>query len=119
MAATANERQNPEAPAAAISPPAGRRGLLRPLSLPFRLALVVVGWGLVLLGVIGWFLPVLQGWLTLFVGLAVLSIASQRVHRFLRRRFRRWPKGWRSLEKLRRRMHRWLAKRDHRGSKAR
>jgi hypothetical protein len=44
-----------------------------------RVALVIVGWVLVVLGVIGWFLPILQGWLTLFMGLAVLSLTSQRL----------------------------------------
>ena len=87
--------------------------------LPFDLAAAVtysspalfcdyVGWALVALGVIGWFLPILQGWLTLFMGLAVLSLASQRLHAFLRERFRRWPRGWRRLEKFRRRVTRWL-----------
>jgi|SRR6187455_2888024 uncharacterized membrane protein YbaN (DUF454 family) len=76
-----------------------------------RVALVIVGWVLVVLGVIGWFLPILQGWLTLFMGLAVLSLTSQRLHGFLRERFRRWPRGWRRLEKFRRRVTRWLHRR--------
>lgn len=76
-----------------------------------RVALIIVGWALVVLGVIGWFLPILQGWLTLFMGLAVLSLTSQRFHTFLRERFRRWPKGWRRLEKFRRRVTRWLHRR--------
>jgi len=76
-----------------------------------RVGLAIVGWALVVLGVIGWFLPVLQGWLTLFMGLAVLSLTSQRLHSFLRERFRRWPRGWRRLEKFRRRVTRWLHRR--------
>jgi len=83
-----------------------------PLSFATRVGLIVAGWFLVVLGVIGWFLPVLQGWLTLFLGLAVLSLASQSFHRFLRRRFHRWPRGWRRLEKARRRMGRWLGRRS-------
>jgi len=86
---------------------ASRRPFPR-FSLATRVALIVVGWALVVLGVVGWFLPILQGWLTLFMGLAVLSLASQRLHAFLRERFRRWPRGWRRLEKFRRRVARWL-----------
>src|SRR5712691_406549 len=71
-----------------------RRHGLAPITLVMRIALHAVGWSLVLLGVIGWFLPMLQGWLTLFLGLAVLSVASQSFHAFLRKRFRGWPRGW-------------------------
>jgi len=44
-----------------------------------RWALLVGGWLFVVLGVAGLFLPFLQGFLFLFVGLALLSLASPRV----------------------------------------
>lgn len=65
-----------------------------------------------LLGIVGLFLPILQGGLSLALGFALLSIASQTVHLWLRRLLGRWPKLWRRMEKLRRRLRRWL----HRGA---
>ncbi|MDX9861145.1 MAG: PGPGW domain-containing protein [Rhodospirillales bacterium] len=44
-----------------------------------RWALLVAGWAFVVLGVAGLFLPFLQGVLFLFVGIALLSLASPRV----------------------------------------
>ncbi len=67
-----------------------------------------VGWLLVLLGVIGIFLPVLQGGISLALGLALLSIGSQTVHLKLRSLMGRWPRLWRRMEKLRRRLQAWL-----------
>lgn len=72
--------------------------------------LLVLGWLLVLGGVAGLFLPILQGGLMIFFGLALVSLASTRVHRFVRARFRGWPRGWRRFEKLRRRLHRRLGR---------
>lgn len=59
--------------AGAAQPP--RRSRLR------RIALTVVGWLFLVLGVLGLFLPVLQGFLFLAVGLVVLSQVSPRVQR--------------------------------------
>jgi uncharacterized membrane protein YbaN (DUF454 family) len=68
---------------------------------------------LVLLGIAGLFLPILQGGLSLALGFALLSVASQTVHLWLRRVMGRWPKLWRRMEKLRRRLRGWL----HRGER--
>ena len=84
---------------------------LPPLSLGVRILVLVVGWSFILLGVAGLFLPILQGVLFLFVGGALVSVASNTVHRWLRGRFGGWPRGWRRLERLRRRLHAML----HRG----
>jgi hypothetical protein len=90
--------------------PKPRRGLRREVQLPFFVVVLlhVVGWLLVVLGVLGLFLPVLQGVLLLTAGFAVLSIASQTFHGFLRERFRRYPRAWRQLERLRRALERRL-----------
>jgi len=91
-------------------PRAERARFLRPkLPLWLRISMLAAGWLLVLLGIVGIFLPILQGGLSLLLGLALLSIASQKVHLKLRSWMRRWPAGWRRMEKLRRRIHRWLA----------
>jgi len=70
--------------------------------------LLATGWVLVVVGVAGLILPGVQGILTLFVALALLSAGSATAHRWIRGWFGRWPKGWRRIEKLRRRVRRWL-----------
>ena len=92
-------------PTLAPRPP---KGSYPPLSLAVRVLLLAVGWALVLLGLAGLVLPGLQGFLTLLAAAACLSAGSATAHRFLRERFRRWPKGWRRLEKGRRRLHGWF-----------
>ncbi len=96
-------------------PPARQRRQAKALArLPFgiRVTLLVVGWVLIAIGIAGLVLPGIQGILTLLLGAAVLSLVSQRVHNGLRRLFSRWPKGWRRLEKLRRKLHRKLSPKD-------
>jgi hypothetical protein len=97
--------------------PRAHRPRFRPLPLPFwlRVILLSLGWLLVLLGIVGIFLPILQGGLSLVIGLALLSIASQTVHLKLRSLMGRWPRAWRRLEKLRRGMHAWLHRRHGSG----
>jgi hypothetical protein len=85
-----------------------RRRILRPLSLSVRVTLHILGWLLTVIGVAGFFLPVLPGGLALAAGLALLSVASRRLHLWLRPKFRRWPRAWRRLERFRRRLHRRL-----------
>lgn len=93
--------------------PRHHRPRFQRLPLPFwlRIALLTIGWILILIGILGLFLPVLQGGLSLFIGFALLSIASQTVHLWLRGLMGRWPRAWRQLEKLRRRVHAWLHRR--------
>lgn len=87
-----------------------------PLPLWLRVVLLTLGWLLVLLGIVGIFLPVLQGGLSLVIGFALLSIASQTVHLKLRSLMGRWPRAWKRLEKLRRRVHAWLHRRHGGGA---
>lgn len=84
----------------------GRRGR-RPLPLRTRIAFWTLGILLVLLGLAGLVLPGLQGILFLIFGAAVLSLASERLYRWLRRRLAdRAPGLWRRLERFRTRV-RW------------
>ena len=73
-----------------------------------RVLLLVLGWTLIAIGILGLFLPVLQGMLTLFLGGAILSLVSQTLLDALRYVLRPWPKGWRALLRTRRRIWRWL-----------
>ena len=69
-----------------------------------RLWLLVVGWLLILLGIVGIFLPILQGFLFLALGAATLSLVSESMLWGLRWLMRPCPRAWRATLRLRRRM---------------
>ncbi|MGH7773289.1 MAG: PGPGW domain-containing protein [Candidatus Binatia bacterium] len=57
-----------------------------------RYCKLISGWTLVLLGVIGWFLPVVPGTVLIFLGVALLSAQSEWMRKrieFLKARFPR------------------------------
>ncbi len=85
-----------------------RRQAEAPIAWWTRLLLLLAGWLLILIGIAGLILPGIQGILTIFAGAAVLSLVSELVYELLRWSFRRWPKGWKRVVRLRRRLHRWL-----------
>lgn len=74
------------------------------LPITTRILLVVLGWLLILLGIVGGLLPVLQGWIFFFAGAALLSLVSETAMRALRWSFRPWPRGWRRVLRLRQRI---------------
>ena len=88
-----------------------RRFRVPKLSTTIKVLLLFSGWFLILLGIIGLVLPFLQGVLFLALGAAILSLVSSTIYLGLRRVFSRWPRGWRRLLLVRKRMHRWLEKR--------
>lgn len=106
-----------EPPVEPTTEPAPRRGRirarlsrlrrLRPLPLPARILLFLVGWLLVLVGVAALVLPG-PGLLTIFLGAALLSLVSELVYERLRWVLSRWPGMQRRLEGLRLRLHRRL-----------
>ncbi len=57
-----------------------------------RVLVLGVGWGFILLGVVGLFLPILQGILFLLIGLALLSTQSRTARAILVKLRRRFPK---------------------------
>ena len=81
------------------------------LSLGTRVLTFAVGWALLLVGVAGLALPGIQGILTILVGIAVLSLASETAYRLLKRLLHRWPPVWNRIERMRERIHDWLHKR--------
>jgi hypothetical protein len=83
-----------------------------PLPLGARIAIFILGWLLILIGVAGLVLPGIQGVFTIVIGAALLSIDNELFYRGLRRVFTRWPHLWRRVEAFREkahdRMHRWF-----------
>lgn len=63
-----------------------------------------LGWGLILLGIAGLFLPILQGILFLAIGVVVLSRRSPWVRWLLLLAGRRWPRLRRALAAAKRRI---------------
>jgi len=57
-----------------------------------RIVAVIVGWIFILLGIVGLFLPILQGILFLLIGLIILSSEYAWAHHLLRRIKERFPK---------------------------
>ena len=78
------------------------------LSPSARILLLVLGWMLIVLGLMGLVLPGLQGLLTLGLGAAALSLVSRSMLNTLRWVFRPWPKGWRRVLRTRRRVQYWI-----------
>jgi uncharacterized protein len=56
-----------------------------------RIAVMLLGWAFVLLGIAGLFLPVLQGILFLLIGLIILSSEYVWAHKLLQRLRQRFP----------------------------
>lgn len=57
-----------------------------------RIVILTLGWLFMLLGFIGLFLPILQGFLFFGIGLALLSKESAWVRHRIERARERWPK---------------------------
>ena len=57
-----------------------------------RIAILILAWIFILLGIAGLFLPFLQGFLFLFIGVLLLSRESEIVRRQLERLRERYPK---------------------------
>lgn len=73
-----------------------------------RLALIIGGWALVALGVVGLFLPVLQGILFLAAGLVLLSLVSPRMRLLRQRLVNRYPTVGNHITRART----WLDRKD-------
>ncbi|OGP89317.1 MAG: hypothetical protein A2157_10450 [Deltaproteobacteria bacterium RBG_16_47_11] len=56
------------------------------------MGMLVIGWIFILLGILGLFLPFLQGILFIMVGLAILSSRSKTIQRLLKHLEERYPR---------------------------
>lgn len=68
-----------------------------------RTVSLALGWVLVGLGIVGLFLPLLQGVLLIAAGLLLLSRNSETARGWIERLRRRWPRLDRALRRLQRR----------------
>jgi len=66
-----------------------------------RILRFILGIAFLVLGVLGLFLPILQGILFLIVGLIILAPESRRIRRLLDRLRLRWPKVFEAGERIR------------------
>ncbi len=57
-----------------------------------RVLILIAGWSFIALGIVGLFLPILQGVLFILVGLAILSSEYLWAHHLLARLRQRFPK---------------------------
>lgn len=73
-----------------------------------RVLLVVAGWSFLLLGIVGLFLPLMQGILFIVIGLLILSSEYVWAHRLLAKARTRFPKIVGAAEKARERTACWL-----------
>ena len=75
-----------------------------------RMAVLAVGWGFILLGIAGLFLPILQGILFLLIGLIILSTEYAWAHHLLGRLRERFPGLVKHIDRAKERAHHWLQK---------
>jgi uncharacterized membrane protein YbaN (DUF454 family) len=75
-----------------------------------RIAMLLLGYGFLFLGVLGLFLPFLQGFLFIFIGLIVLSKHAPWAHRALDSIRRRWPKMGKMIDSAESMAERWIDK---------
>jgi uncharacterized membrane protein YbaN (DUF454 family) len=73
-----------------------------------RILVLIVGWAFIVLGVLGLFLPILQGVLFLLVGLIILSSEYVWAHRLLTGLRERFPKIGRTADKATEKATAWL-----------
>ncbi|MBI1941512.1 MAG: PGPGW domain-containing protein [Acidobacteria bacterium] len=75
-----------------------------------RIVLLVVGWGFILLGIVGLFLPVLQGILFIVIGLIILSSEYVWAHHLLEKLKKRFPGVARKSHEATARARAWIGR---------
>jgi uncharacterized membrane protein YbaN (DUF454 family) len=70
--------------------------------------MLILGWFLVGLGILGLFLPFLQGFLFIMIGLAILSTRSEQVKRLLKHLEVRYPRHHERVMIWRGKIRRWF-----------
>ncbi len=75
-----------------------------------KILVYLVGWTFTVLGVLGLFLPVLQGILFLIIGLTILSSEYVWAHRLLKKARERFPAVATKCDEASHKAHDWLRK---------
>jgi uncharacterized membrane protein YbaN (DUF454 family) len=73
-----------------------------------RIAFIIAGWISLLTGIAGLFLPVLQGWFFILLGLVLLSTEYVWAHHLLKRLHDRFPKLASAVHRSADRISKWL-----------
>jgi uncharacterized protein len=73
-----------------------------------RIAFIIAGWISLLTGIAGLFLPVLQGWFFILLGLVLLSTEYVWAHHLLKRLRDRFPKLASAVHRSADRISKWL-----------
>jgi uncharacterized protein len=81
-----------------------------------RALVLIVGWGFIVLGVVGLFLPVLQGILFLLIGLIILSSEYVWAHHVLAKLKARFPSLAHKADEAREKASGWLRRLSGRGN---
>jgi hypothetical protein len=79
-----------------------------------RILVLIAGYTFLVLGVLGLFLPFLQGFLFLFIGLVLLSREAVWARWLLVRGRRRYPDAFRKADEAHRRFQGWVDRMLHR-----
>lgn len=79
-----------------------------------RVMVYILGWGFILLGIVGLFLPILQGLVFLLIGLLILSKESRLARNLIHRIRNRFPEQFQKVVDLKKRLkNRILGKTPH------
>ncbi|MGQ9646054.1 MAG: PGPGW domain-containing protein [Thermodesulfobacteriota bacterium] len=74
------------------------------------IAFLIIGWIFIGLGILGLFLPILQGILFIMIGLAILSSRSRTIRRFLKYLEKRYPHQYEKVVAWRLKIRSWFKK---------
>jgi uncharacterized membrane protein YbaN (DUF454 family) len=75
-----------------------------------KIGILIIGWIFIGLGILGLFLPILQGILFIVIGLAILSSRSALVRRFLRYIEQRYPHQHERIVHWKEKIRNWFKK---------
>jgi uncharacterized membrane protein YbaN (DUF454 family) len=75
-----------------------------------RILILSLGWMFIVLGILGLFLPVLQGILFLFIGIFLVSRESKTVHRQVEKLRKRYPRFEYYMDKAGEKVRGWKKK---------
>lgn len=81
-----------------------------------RVVILSAGWGCIAIGIIGGFIPILQGWVFNVAGLLILSTEYEWAHRVLEWARNKFPRFAASMDKVKGKAERIAAKFTGKGS---